>query len=228
MFDQLDPAVISLVDVVIAITVTLFLGLFIGFIYRKVTPGSSYSVSILYALLYLSMIVSLVMMIISNQIARAFTLVGALSVIRFRTPIKDAKDTAFIFLALAAGMGTGVGLYMETILGTGLIGIFILLIHRSRVGLQMSKETLVKFTIPLTNGKDTSYHQEVFESFLRDYKLVNTRSLQDSDRLELTFLVKPLGTTENIKFSQALSSVPDIQRVSVMALDEEDFTSNVL
>mgnify|MGYP006283945795 FL=1 len=228
MFDQLDPAVISLVDVVVAITLTLFLGLFIGFIYKKVTPGSSYSASILYALLYLSMIVSLVMMIISNQIARAFTLVGALSVIRFRTPIKDAKDTAFIFLALAAGMGTGVGLYMETVLGTGLIGVFILLIHRSKVGLQMSKETLVKFTIPLTDGNDTSYHGEIFENFLRDYKLVNTRSLQDSDRLELTFLVKPLEATENIKFSQALSSVPDIQRVSVMALDEEDFTSNVL
>ena len=53
MFDQLDPVVISLVDVVVAITLTLFLGLFIGFIYKKVTPGSSYSASILYALLYL-------------------------------------------------------------------------------------------------------------------------------------------------------------------------------
>jgi len=228
MFPQIDTTAVSLIDVLLAITITLFLGFYVAYIYRKVTPGSNYSVSILHALLYLSMIVSLVMLIISNQIARAFTLVGALSVIRFRTPIKDAKDTAFIFLALAAGMGAGVGLYVETVLGTGLIGLFILIINRLKIGMPMRKETLAKFTIPIKDGYDSTYHTEVFENFLSEYELINTRSLSESGRLELTFLVQPLKTSETIKFSQALSSVPEIEKVSIMSIADEDLTDNVL
>lgn len=226
MFGQFDPTVLSSVDVIVAIAISLLLGLYVAFIYRRVTPDASYSVSILRTLTYLSMIVALVMMIISNQIARAFTLVGALAVIRFRTPIKDAKDAAFIFLALAAGMGAGVGLYLETALGTFLIGLFMLLIHRIRFGFRGTNETLVKFTVPLNGGEDSVYHGEVFERYLRSYKLVNARSLREIDRLELSFLVKSLKETDVVKFSRALSSVPEIEKVSVIVCDDDELTQN--
>lgn len=227
MFGQSDPTVVSWIDVLSTVSLSLFLGLYVAFIYRTVTPGFSYSVSILHTLLYLAMIVSLVMMIISNQIARAFTLVGALAVIRFRTPIKDAKDAAFIFLALAAGMGAGVGLYLVTALGTILIGGFILLIHYAKFGLRAKRETLVKFTVPLNEEENSVYHKEVFKRFLRDHKLINTRSLHESGRLELAFLVKPLRTTDMIKFSQVLSSIPQIEKVSVIVCEDEDMSQNV-
>ena len=227
MFGQSDPTVLSLFDVFSAVAVSLIFGLYVALIYRRVTPDATYSVSILRTLTYLSMIVALVMMIISNQIARAFTLVGALAVIRFRTPIKDAKDAAFIFLALAAGMGAGVGLYLETALGIFLIGIFMLLIHYSKFGLRGTKETLVKFTVPLNGEEDSIYHKEVFEEFLRGHKLINARSLHESERLELTFFVKPLRTTDMIKFSQALSSIPQLEKVSVIVCDDDELAQNV-
>jgi len=227
MFGQSDPTVLSLFDVFSAVAVSLIFGLYVALIYRRVTPDATYSVSILRTLTYLSMIVALVMMIISNQIARAFTLVGALAVIRFRTPIKDAKDAAFIFLALAAGMGAGVGLYLETALGIFLIGIFMLLIHYSKFGLRGTKETLVKFTVPLNGEEDSVYHKEVFEELLRSHKLINARSLRESERLELTFFVKPLRTTDMIKFSQALSSIPQLEKVSVIVCDDDELAQNV-
>jgi len=227
MFGQSDPIVLSLFDVFSAVAVSLILGLYVALIYRRVTPDATFSVSILRTLAYLSMIVALVMMIISNQIARAFTLVGALAVIRFRTPVKDAKDAAFIFLALAAGMGAGVGLYPETALGIFLIGIFMLLIHYSKFGLRGTKETLVKFTVPLNGEEDSIYHKEVFEEFLRGHKLINARSLHESERLELTFFVKPLRTTDMIKFSQALSSIPQLEKVSVIVCDDDELAQNV-
>jgi uncharacterized membrane protein YhiD involved in acid resistance len=227
MFGQSDPIIITWIGVVSSISISLLLGLYVAFIYRAVTPGFTYSISILYTLLYLAMIVSLVMIVISNQIARAFTLVGALAVIRFRTPIKDAKDAAFIFLALAAGMGAGVGLHLVTALGTILIGIFILLIHYSKFGLRAKRETLVKFTVPFDEEENSLYHKEVFQKFLRDHKLINARSLHESGRLELTFLVKPLKTTDMIKFSQALSSIPQIEKVSVIVSEDEELTQNI-
>lgn len=227
MFGQSDPIVLSLLDVFSAVAISLLFGLYVALIYRRVTPDATYSVSILRTLTYLSMIVALVMLIISNQIARAFTLVGALAVIRFRTPIKDAKDAAFIFLALAAGMGAGVGLYLETALGTFLIGIFMLLIHYSKFGFRGTKETLVKFTVPLNGGEDSVDHKEVFEKFLRGHKLINARSLHESERLELTFFVKPLRTTDMIKFSQALSSIPQVEKVSVIVCDDDELAQNI-
>lgn len=227
MFGQASPVMTTWVGVLSSISLSLALGLYVAFIYRKVTPGFSYSISILHTLLYLAMIVSLVMMVISNQIARAFTLVGALAVIRFRTPIKDAKDAAFIFLALAAGMGAGVGLYLVTALGTILIGAFILLIHYTKFGLRVRRETLVKFTVPLGEGEDSLYHRGVFQRFLRDHRLINARSLHESGRLELTFLVKPQKATDMIEFSQALSSIPQIERVSVIVSEDEELTQNI-
>jgi len=169
MFNQTGGVPVSWVNVVIAVPLSLLLGLYVALIYKKVTPGANYSVAILHTLIYLSMIVSLVMIVIANQIARAFTLVGALAVIRFRTPIKDARDAAFIFLGLAAGMGAGVGLYTEAALGTGLIGLFILLLHYTKFGRQVKGETLVKFTVPLeTDGQSAPDHQEVFQEYLSD------------------------------------------------------------
>ena len=227
MFGQVDPSILSLVDVASAVAVSLLFGLYVAFVYRRVTPDANYSVSILRTLTYLSMIVALVMMIISNQIARAFTLVGALAVIRFRTPIKDAKDAAFIFLSLVAGMGAGVGLYLETALGTFLIGLFIMLIHRARFGSRGTKETLVKFTVPLNGGEGSAYHKKVFDRYGRGHKLVNARSLSDIDRLELTFFVKSLKESDVVNFSRALSSTPELEKVSVIVCNDDDLTQNV-
>jgi len=228
MFEQIDPTTLSLLDVFSAVGISLLFGLYVAFVYRRVTPDVTYSASILRTLTYLSMIVALVMMIISNQITRAFTLVGALAVIRFRTPIKDARDAAFIFLALVAGMGAGVELYLETALGTFLIGLFILLLHYSKLGFRGTRETLVKFAVPLNGGEASLYHKEVFERFLRDYKLVNARSLQANQELELSFPVKPSRTTNMIKFSQALSSVPQVRKVAVVVTEDDELSGNVL
>ena len=227
MFGQSELIAVPWGQVLSAISLSLLLGAYIAFVYKTVIPRLNYSVSILHTLLYIAMIVSLVMMIISNQIARAFTLVGALAVIRFRTPIKDTKDAAFIFLSLAAGMGTGVGLYLETALGTVLIGGFMLLIHYSRFGLRAKGETLVKLTVPLGQTENAMYYEDVFRRFLRDHRLINVRSLREGEKLELTFLVRPQKETDLVRFSRALSSVPQIERVSVIVCDDEDLSQNV-
>lgn len=227
MFDLREPTLASWLDAVIAVTVSLLLGLFVAFIYRRVMRGFSYSVSIMHTLVYLPMITSIVMLVVANEIARAFTLVGALSVIRFRTPIKDAKDTAFIFLSLAAGMGAGVGLYLVVTVGTVLIGLFILLLQSLKFGLRVKQEILVKFSVPLNGHEDSTHHRDVFERHLHNYKLINARSLHENQRLELTFLVTPHKQTDMIQFSRTLSATPNIERVSIIRYDDEDYSQNV-
>ena len=98
-------------EVIINICLAFLLGMFISFIYKSTHKGLSYSQSFMLTLVYVTIIVSIVMMLIGNNLARAFALVGALSIIRFRTVVKDTKDTAYVFLSLAAGMACGTGSY---------------------------------------------------------------------------------------------------------------------
>jgi len=222
-----DLMTIGWQTVLIGAAVSLALGLLIALLYRLVTPSVSYSVAIQQTLLYIAMISSLVMLIISNQLARAFTLVGALSVIRFRTPVKDTRDASFVFLALAAGMGSGVGLYIETAIGIAFIGLAMVAIRLSGLGMRAKGEVLVKFAISGATDDDGLVYHEVFDQFLKDHRLINTRSTGDDGRLELTFLVKPLRSTNLVTFSRTLSSIESLERVAVIVCDDEGLTQNV-
>ena len=87
----LSPVNVTWINVLTSLPLALIFGLFIAVIYRRVMTNLNYSVPILHTIVYLAMIVSLVMIIVANELVRAFTLLGAFAVIRFRTPIKDAR-----------------------------------------------------------------------------------------------------------------------------------------
>jgi len=90
----------SLLYVLENLFAALLTGLFIGYVYRKTHRGLSYSQSLVITLVLMCLIVCSVMMVIGSNLARAFALVGALTIVRFRTVVKDTRDTAFIFFAL--------------------------------------------------------------------------------------------------------------------------------
>ena len=87
----------------------------------------------------------MVIMIIGNNLARAFALVGALSIIRFRTVVKDTKDTAYIFWALAAGMASGTGSYFLAIAGTVIITGIAFILHFTNYGSIHKSEFILQF-----------------------------------------------------------------------------------
>jgi len=107
------------------LAIALLCGFLISLLYRWTYRGPAYSTTFVSSLASLSMITALVIMVIGNNLARAFGLVGALSIIRFRTAVKDTQDIVFIFFALAVGMAAGVGLHLSAIAGTLFIGLSI-------------------------------------------------------------------------------------------------------
>ena len=223
----LSPVNVTWINVLTALPLALLFGLFIAFVYRRVMTNLSYSVPILHTIVYLAMIVSLIMIIVANELVRAFMLLGAFAVIRFRTPIKDARDGAFIFWALAAGMGAGVGLYVETALGVALIGLFVWLMHQSRFGLTSGREILLTMTVPQTGSAGDPSYARVFETHLSGHDLLNVRSVQGGQRLELTFYVRPTRDTDLVAFSAALSALPAVGDVSVVVSQDDEIPDNV-
>ncbi len=228
MSSLLGPVNVTWINVLTSVPLALVFGLFIAVIYRRAMTNLNYSVPILHTIVYLAMIVSLIMIIVANELVRAFTLLGAFAVIRFRTPIKDARDGAFIFWSLAAGMGAGVGLYVETTLGVALIGLFVWLMHESRFGLTAGRETLLTLTVPQGGAGEPPTYTPVFETHLRGHDLINVRSVQGGERLELTFYVQPKRDVDLVAFSAALAEQPDVTDVSVVVSEDDEIPDNVL
>lgn len=110
-----NVSVPSVLDFAFGYLVSFVGSVILVFGYKKTHSGYSFSSSYLTSLVLTSVIVSLIMTIIGSNIARAFALVGAMSIVRFRNPVKETKDLVFIFASIAVGMAAGTGFYLIAI-----------------------------------------------------------------------------------------------------------------
>ncbi|MEJ2051098.1 MAG: DUF4956 domain-containing protein, partial [Calditrichota bacterium] len=103
-FQNIFTFSLSAGQVIINISVALLCGFIISLFYKWTYRGPNYSSNYVNSIIVLAMITAVVIMVIGNNLARAFGLVGAMSIIRFRTAVKDTQDIVFIFFALAVGL----------------------------------------------------------------------------------------------------------------------------
>ena len=125
---DLEPVKVS-----ITLAVTFVIGLLIFFVYRKTYDGVVYNRSYNISLIIVSLVTSLIIMSIMSSIALSLGMVGALTIVRFRTAIKDPMDIAFMFWAIAVGIATGAGFYSTAIIGSLIIGVILLTFSRTRL-----------------------------------------------------------------------------------------------
>lgn len=114
--------------VVISLVASLVIGLIIYFVYRKTFAGVVYSRSFNLSLVMLTMVSALVLMMISSNMALSLGMVGALSIVRFRTAIKDPIDTVFMFWAVGEGLAVGAGFLDVGFIGVLVIGLLLLIV----------------------------------------------------------------------------------------------------
>ena len=117
---------VSLLDIVLALVLAFCLGLFIFLIYKKTYSGVMYSSSFGVTLVALTMITTLVILAVTSNVVLSLGMVGALSIVRFRTAIKEPLDIAFLFWAIAAGIVLAAGMIPLAVFGSVLIGIILL------------------------------------------------------------------------------------------------------
>ena len=164
-------------------------------------------------LIILSMLISVVMVIIGDSIARAFSLVGALSIIRFRTAIQDPRDIGFVFYALAVGMAVGAGNPSVAILATFLIGIIILGIYHWHQRFGNNNEFSLEFCLPPDQNLETVY-QPTFDKHLVYERLIEKR-IKKSQLVELTFRVRLADPQRWLTFFNELSRIENVTEVKM-------------
>lgn len=203
------------------LAIALLCGFLISLLYRWTYRGPAYSTTFVSSLASLSMITALVIMVIGNNLARAFGLVGALSIIRFRTAVKDTQDIVFIFFALAVGMAAGVGLHLSAIAGTLFIGLSIFVLSRTNYAAPRRRELLLQFTFSSSREEEAPY-VPLLEKHCKRHELVNVRSIENGDLLELSFYVHLEDKDKSGLFVRELGRVPGVSRVNLF-FDEEPF-----
>ena len=118
---------VSVLDMVLALLLAFGVGLFIFFVYKKTYAGVMYSSGFGVTLVALTMITTLVILAVTSNIVLSLGMVGALSIVRFRTAIKEPLDIAFLFWAIAAGIVLAAGLIPLAVFGSVFIGIILLI-----------------------------------------------------------------------------------------------------
>ena len=123
----------SLLDTCIGLAVALLVGLFIFMIYKKTLTGVLYSDGFALTLVGLSLVTTLVIMAVTSNVVLSLGMVGALSIVRFRTAIKEPVEIVFLFWSLAVGIVIGAGMIPLAIIGSAIIGVILLLFANRKI-----------------------------------------------------------------------------------------------
>ncbi|MBO6134115.1 MAG: DUF4956 domain-containing protein [Lachnospiraceae bacterium] len=123
---------VSILDMAVAMILAFGLGLFIFYIYKKTYSGVMYSSSFGVTLIALTMITTLVILAVTSNVVLSLGMVGALSIVRFRTAIKEPLDIAFLFWSIAAGIVLAAGLIPLAVFGSVIIGLILLIFANKR------------------------------------------------------------------------------------------------
>lgn len=212
---------IYLFDVVVNILIAFVFGLLIATLYRYTYQGVSYSTDFVNTLIIISMVTAVVIMVIGNNLARAFGLVGAMSIIRFRTALKESRDIAFVFFGLAAGMAAGAGIHLIGIVAIPIISLVILFLHKTKYGLVEQKDYLLKFWMVAADVGEPVYNP-IFKKYLVEFTMLNMRSARLGQFLELSYKIRFKKIEQSQEFIRDLSALEGIERATLVIGEESE------
>ena len=219
----LGPAVLDITPLTVAVNLVIGFGLalLIAWIYKRTHSGLSYSQSFVFTLIILTVLTTATMMIIGSNIVRAFTLLGAFTIIRFRTAIKDTRDIAFVFWALITGMAVGTQNYLVAGFLTVTLIAIIGFLTRIKFGSFRGFDYILNFTVPSNPGEAEAGVKTAFGRYLKAATLLNVASRDDGRKLEYTYSVKFGNEKEIPEFMRNCGAVAGIERVSLITAKED-------
>lgn len=218
-FQNIDLFPVNVFDVFGNLIVALVCGVIIALVYRYIYKGPSYSVTYVNSLVLLTLVVSVVMLVIGNNLARAFGLVGAMSIIRFRTAVRDVQDIVFIFFALSVGMASGVGLHVIALTGTVMISLIAIVLVTFNFGAPQKQEYLIQMTY---TSEDITEDQirKILKKFTRRYKVVNIKNVGEH-KMEAFYQVIYKRKFKSASLIRELNGIENVDNVNLF-FDQDD------
>jgi len=203
----------SFTDAVLALTAAFLVSMFIYLVYKKTFGGVMYSRAFNISLVLLTMLTTLVILTITSNVIIALGMVGALSIVRFRTPIKDPMDLVFLFWSIVAGIVIGAGLIPLAVLGSVIIGI-ILIAFASRNMIDTPYILIINCTDESAEHSAVDLMKKVFSKYR-----VKSKTVTVEKGIELVYEIR-LKNGET-KFVNELSAIPGITNSALVSFNGE-------
>jgi len=191
------------------------IGFWLAFIYRQNHKGLSYSQSFTQTIIFITLIVAIVIMVIGGSLARAFALVGAMSIIRFRTVLKDTKDLSYVFGALALGMAAGTSNYVLAGIGTILITALSFVLNATNFGSVYKSEFILRFRF--SQDGDSQNYIQAMKKACRRSNLLHVEPSGDGKSLMQTFDIALQEEVDHNVLVKSMSALPDVSEVVLIA-----------
>ena len=197
-------------QIALTLLLSFTLGLFIFFVYKRTYQGVMYSKTFNISLIGLSMITASVILAVTSNIILSLGMVGALSIVRFRTAIKDPIDVVFMFWAIAAGIISGAGLYLLAILSCLIIGI--VLFAFSKVNIRYEQYLLI---LNYVNSKTEKFIFKTLSEAVGTYKIKS--KTKTPNNYELTVEIR--AKQDKTDIVNILSEYEGINNVAMVSYD---------
>ena len=208
--------VFSVTDVVLSLLLSFILCAAIGWVYQITHRGASYTQSFVHTLVLNGMVVAVIMLIIGSNIARAFALVGALSIIRFRNAVKETRDVGFIFFTMSIGMAIGTKFYLLAVIATVVISLIIVIMTRFNWYARQVVSQILKVQVPNDLQFDALF-DPLFVKYTSSSELISVDSVRGGMLTELTYSV---GLKKQSKIQEFLAEIKRLNgnnRVTLIA-----------
>ncbi|MEW6194005.1 MAG: DUF4956 domain-containing protein [Bacteroidota bacterium] len=204
----------SVSEIIVNVLVSFICSFVVSLIYRFTYRGPGYSENFVNSIMFLSVITALVIMVIGNNLARAFGLVGALSIIRFRTAIKDTVDIVYIFLALALGMAGGVGYHKLAIIGTVIVGLILIIFSNTKFSFFLSNQYMLQFIY--SNGEpDMKSILVILKNYCKSYEVINIRSNEIDKSIECSYYLRLKKNQDTTQLIHTLQNVKGMKTINI-------------
>lgn len=208
---------ITIEQMLFSLLIAFVIGLFIIYIYKKTYTGVVYSKAFSLCMIMLAMVTALIIRTISSNISLSLGMVGALSIVRFRTAVKEPVDTGFMFWAISAGIMAGAGLYVPALAGSAILGLLFYVSYL--LGFKVSSRYL------LILKYEKSAHDEVMKALKKLPKNKLRSKSMYGNEIELTYEID-IRTDKKTKkindnFMEDLNGVLGMVNASLIAYQND-------
>ncbi len=194
---------ISLIEVIITIFLSIALGAMIGYTYKITTDLVDYSRNFFLTLILIPAVIAVIILLIGSNVARAFSLAGAFSIIRFRSAPGNPKDITYVLFSMAAGLACGVGSYIYSLIFTIILCAFMIILCKIKLGEVKNHEYILKIIIP-ENLNFKGVFDDILKKYSNSFKLTKIKTADMGSVFELCY---SLTIKDNIDLKEFMDKI---------------------
>jgi uncharacterized membrane protein YhiD involved in acid resistance len=202
-------------QIIASLLICFVLSTAIAAVYRWTFQSLSYSRSFIHTMILASMVVSMVIMVVGNSLARGLGIMGSLAIIRFRTPVRDTRDLAFLFACLGIGIACGAAVYGVAFIGTVIICGAALLLHWSPFASRRQHEALLRYILPPDSASDEKV-KVIMRGTCSAFSLIAVREIRQGELTEYCYQIRLLDPSYQSEIISRLGEIADLSEPNLL------------